>query len=63
MGHHLEAAVLCQTTMPVDYRRGLQLLQMNPSVHSETTLAFFWDMSFLEVLVNIHSQKTRKNER
>lgn len=61
LGADVEAAVVCQLFPKSEHRRGLQLLQLNPSGHNTDFYRYFWEMPFLEMLMYVHSKATPKD--
>lgn len=63
VGAHVAAAVLYQCFMPEEFKYGLRILRLAPESHDETFFQYFWELPFLELLVDLHSSPKYLNER
>uniref|UniRef100_M4BRJ7 INTS8 TPR repeats domain-containing protein n=1 Tax=Hyaloperonospora arabidopsidis (strain Emoy2) TaxID=559515 RepID=M4BRJ7_HYAAE len=63
VGAHVAAAVLYQCFMPEDFKYGLRILRLAPESHGEGFFQYFWELPFLELLVDLHSSPRYLNDR
>ncbi|KAG7386436.1 hypothetical protein PHYPSEUDO_000265 [Phytophthora pseudosyringae] len=63
IGAHVAAAVLYQCFMPEEFKYGLRILRLAPESHNEAFFQYFWQLPFLELLVDLHSSPKYLNDR
>ncbi|KAG2761888.1 hypothetical protein PC129_g5155 [Phytophthora cactorum] len=63
VGAHVAAAVLYQCFMPEEFKYGLRILRLSPESHDEAFFQYFWELPFLELLVDLHSSPKYLNDR
>ncbi|CAH0480644.1 unnamed protein product [Peronospora belbahrii] len=63
VGAHVAAAVLYQCFMPEEFKYGLRILRLAPGSHDEAFFQYFWELPFLELLVDLHSSPKYHNDR
>ncbi|OWZ22487.1 Cyclophilin [Phytophthora megakarya] len=63
VGSHVAAAVLYQCFMPEEFKYGLRILRLAPEAHDEALFQYFWELPFLELLVDLHSSPKYLNDR
>ncbi|POM68033.1 Cyclophilin putative, partial [Phytophthora palmivora] len=63
VGAHVAAAVLYQCFMPEEFKYGLRILRLAPESHDEAFFQYFWELPFLELLVDLHSSPKYLNDR
>ncbi|ETM54666.1 hypothetical protein, variant 1 [Phytophthora nicotianae] len=63
VGAHIAAAVLYQCFMPEEFKYGLRILRLAPESHDEAFFQYFWELPFLELLVDLHSSPKYLNDR
>ncbi|KAE9132438.1 hypothetical protein PF010_g3189 [Phytophthora fragariae] len=63
VGAHVAAAVLYQCFMPDEFKYGLRILRLAPESHDDAFFQYFWELPFLEMLVDLHSSPKYLNER
>ncbi|KAK1934438.1 Integrator complex subunit 8 [Phytophthora citrophthora] len=63
VGAHVAAAVLYQCFMSEEFKYGLRILRLAPESHDEAFFQYFWELSFLELLVDLHSSPKYLNDR
>ncbi|TDH73002.1 hypothetical protein CCR75_008385 [Bremia lactucae] len=63
VGAHVAAAVLYQCFMPEEFKYGLRILRLAPESHDEAFFQYFWELSFLELLVDLHTSPRYYNDR
>ncbi|KAG6622026.1 Tetratricopeptide repeat [Phytophthora cinnamomi] len=63
VGAHVAAAVLYQCFMPEEFKYGLRILRLGPESHDDAFFQYFWELPFLELLVDLHSSPKYLNER
>ncbi|KAI9998267.1 hypothetical protein PInf_002637 [Phytophthora infestans] len=63
VGARVAAAVLYQCFMPEEFKYGLRILRMTPESHDEAFFQYFWELPFLELLVDLHSSPKYLNDR
>ncbi|CAI5723771.1 unnamed protein product [Peronospora effusa] len=63
VGAYVAAAVLYQCFMPEEFKYGLRILQLAPESHDEAFFQYFWELPFLELLVDLHSSPKYLNDR
>ncbi|KAL8002991.1 putative integrator complex subunit 8 [Plasmopara halstedii] len=63
IGAHVAAAVLYQCFAPEEFKYGLRILRLAPECHDEGFYQYFWQLPFLELLVDLHSRFNHPNDR
>ncbi|KAL4161078.1 hypothetical protein PRNP1_001635 [Phytophthora ramorum] len=63
VGAHVAAAVLYQCFVPEEFKYGLRILRLSPASHDDAFFQYFWELPFLELLVDLHSSPTYLNDR
>ncbi|KAL3664129.1 hypothetical protein V7S43_011011 [Phytophthora oleae] len=63
VGAHVAAAVLYQCFMAEEFKYGLRILRLAPESHDEAFFQYFWELPFLELLVDLHSSPKYLNDR
>ncbi|OQR84527.1 hypothetical protein ACHHYP_13283 [Achlya hypogyna] len=61
VGAHVPAAVLYQTFAPDEVVYGLRILQLAPHTHDAAFFQYFYELSFLEMLVHLHANGKQRN--
>ncbi|KAJ8530375.1 hypothetical protein ON010_g14537 [Phytophthora cinnamomi] len=49
--------------MPEEFKYGLRILRLGPESHDDAFFQYFWELPFLELLVDLHSSPKYLNER